>query len=238
MALESILSKEQGKTFLMCNEAMVRGALEADVKVVSFYQGAPTSEILDTFNNAQEHCDYKFTVATNEKVALETAAGASMAGLGESSGGRLVYDYEAILQKDLTQLKHMKSLSLPLVLTAAVLWVCNIIWRRLALTWTAILIFIFRNIKIGKRISIKSKKPAPADGASPVADMIARTVSRRKWKGVPEVQPQEQEEKQTTARLVEGSEKSINMVDIASKDDQDANIAARLRRGLQEKKEE
>jgi indolepyruvate ferredoxin oxidoreductase alpha subunit len=64
----------------MCNEAMVRGALEADVKVTSFYPGAPTSEILDTFNNAQKHFDYKFTIATNEKVALETVAGASMAG--------------------------------------------------------------------------------------------------------------------------------------------------------------
>jgi indolepyruvate ferredoxin oxidoreductase alpha subunit len=64
----------------MCNDAMVRGALEADVKVTSFYPGAPTSEILDTFNSAQKHFDYKFTIATNEKVALETVAGASMAG--------------------------------------------------------------------------------------------------------------------------------------------------------------
>jgi indolepyruvate ferredoxin oxidoreductase alpha subunit len=64
----------------MCNEAMVRAALEADVKLVSFYPGAPTSEILDTFNNAQKMFDYKFTIATNEKVALETAAGASMSG--------------------------------------------------------------------------------------------------------------------------------------------------------------
>lgn len=65
----------------MCNEAMVRGAIEADVKVVSFYPGAPTSEILDTFNKAQKYYDYKFTIATNEKVALETVAGASMAGV-------------------------------------------------------------------------------------------------------------------------------------------------------------
>ncbi|WP_455391641.1 indolepyruvate ferredoxin oxidoreductase subunit alpha [[Eubacterium] cellulosolvens] len=64
----------------MCNEAMVRGAIEADVKVTSFYPGAPTSEILDTFNRAQKNFDYKFTIASNEKVALETTAGASMAG--------------------------------------------------------------------------------------------------------------------------------------------------------------
>jgi indolepyruvate ferredoxin oxidoreductase alpha subunit len=80
MLLETMRNNEPGTAFVMCNEAMVRGALEADVKVVSFYPGAPTSEILDTFNNLQKYFDYKFTVATNEKVALETAAGASMAG--------------------------------------------------------------------------------------------------------------------------------------------------------------
>lgn len=80
MALSDVIKMEAGKAFMMCNEAIVRGAIESDVKVVSFYPGAPTSEILDTFNAAQEHFDYKFTIATNEKVALETVAGASMAG--------------------------------------------------------------------------------------------------------------------------------------------------------------
>ncbi|MEE9152353.1 MAG: indolepyruvate ferredoxin oxidoreductase subunit alpha [Thermoplasmata archaeon] len=75
-----LVSKEPKKAFMLCNEAIVRGALEADVKVVSCYPGAPTSEILDTFNNIQDHFDYKFTIATNEKVALETVAGASMSG--------------------------------------------------------------------------------------------------------------------------------------------------------------
>jgi indolepyruvate ferredoxin oxidoreductase alpha subunit len=80
MALSDVIKIEPGRAFMMCNEAIVRGAIESDVKVVSFYPGAPTSEILDTFNAAQEHFDYKFTIATNEKVALETVAGASMAG--------------------------------------------------------------------------------------------------------------------------------------------------------------
>jgi indolepyruvate ferredoxin oxidoreductase alpha subunit len=80
MALADVIKTEPGKAFMMCNEAIVRGAIESDVKVVSFYPGAPTSEILDTFNSVQEHFDYRFTTATNEKVALETVAGASMAG--------------------------------------------------------------------------------------------------------------------------------------------------------------
>lgn len=80
MAKEDLISKESKTVFMMANEAMVRGALEADVKLASFYPGSPTSEILDTFNNLKEDFDYKFTIATNEKVALETIAGASMAG--------------------------------------------------------------------------------------------------------------------------------------------------------------
>lgn len=80
MALKSIIGTEPETVFVMCNEAMVRGALEADVKLISCYPGAPTSEILDSFNLGQKYFDYKFTIATNEKVALETAAGASLAG--------------------------------------------------------------------------------------------------------------------------------------------------------------
>jgi indolepyruvate ferredoxin oxidoreductase alpha subunit len=80
MSLEAILGNEKKTVFVMCNEAMVRGALEADVKLISCYPGAPTSEVLDTFNAGQKYFEYKFTVATNEKVALETAAGASLAG--------------------------------------------------------------------------------------------------------------------------------------------------------------
>lgn len=75
---------------MMANEAMVRGALEADVKMASFYPGSPTSEILDNFNSLQEHFDYKFTIATNEKVALESIAGASMAGFRSFSSMKSV----------------------------------------------------------------------------------------------------------------------------------------------------
>ncbi len=80
MVKQYLVNKEPTKAFMMANEAMVRGALEADVKLASFYPGSPTSEILDNFNSLQEHFDYKFTIATNEKVALESIAGASMAG--------------------------------------------------------------------------------------------------------------------------------------------------------------
>ncbi len=78
--ISDIISTEKEKAFLLCNEAIVRGALEADVKVVAFYPGSPISEILDTFSQVTNHLDVKMEIATNEKVALEIVAGASMGG--------------------------------------------------------------------------------------------------------------------------------------------------------------
>lgn len=81
MVLKDILAKTKKPAFMLGNEAIVRGALEADVKVVAFYPGAPTSEVLDTFSNALEHFDYQMEITTNEKVALEVCAGAAFAGI-------------------------------------------------------------------------------------------------------------------------------------------------------------
>lgn len=80
MVLKDVISGGKGQAFMLCNEAIVRGAIEADVKVVAFYPGAPTSEILDTFSEALGSFDYHMQIATNEKVALEICAGASFAG--------------------------------------------------------------------------------------------------------------------------------------------------------------
>ncbi|MFW9810724.1 MAG: thiamine pyrophosphate-dependent enzyme, partial [Candidatus Thorarchaeota archaeon] len=82
MTVEDVKRTDKGPALMLANEAVVRGALEADVKIVAFYPGSPTSEILDTFGEVLEHFkDYKMHIAANEKVALETVAGASMAGM-------------------------------------------------------------------------------------------------------------------------------------------------------------
>ncbi|TFH04162.1 MAG: indolepyruvate ferredoxin oxidoreductase subunit alpha [Candidatus Thorarchaeota archaeon] len=81
MTVDDVKRADKGSALMLANEAVVRGALEADVKVVAFYPGSPTSEILDTFGEVLDHFkDYKMQIAANEKVALETVAGASMAG--------------------------------------------------------------------------------------------------------------------------------------------------------------
>src|SRR4030065_591687 len=81
MGSADVVRDGPAKAFMLCNEAIVRGAIEADVKVVSAYPGSPTTEILDTLSEVSPKFDYKMEIASNEKVALETCAGASMVGL-------------------------------------------------------------------------------------------------------------------------------------------------------------
>lgn len=82
MTVEDIMRTDKGRALMLSNEAIVRAALEADVKVVAFYPGSPVSEIMDSFGEIIDHFgDYKMEISANEKVALETVAGASMAGV-------------------------------------------------------------------------------------------------------------------------------------------------------------
>ena len=65
------------KTILLGNEALARGAYEAGVHVVASYPGTPSTEITETAAKFEEmHVEW----APNEKVALEVAIGAGVAG--------------------------------------------------------------------------------------------------------------------------------------------------------------
>lgn len=67
------------KELLMGNEAIAIGAMMAGVKVVSGYPGTPSTEVLETIakrNPGHIHVEW----STNEKAALEVAAGAAYTG--------------------------------------------------------------------------------------------------------------------------------------------------------------
>ncbi|MCT4565927.1 MAG: indolepyruvate ferredoxin oxidoreductase subunit alpha [Maledivibacter sp.] len=66
------------KKFLTGNEAVARGAYEAGVTFASAYPGTPSTEILE--NIAPYKKDIYAEWAPNEKVALESSIGASIAG--------------------------------------------------------------------------------------------------------------------------------------------------------------
>jgi len=78
----NILGREGERAFLLGNEAIARGALEAGIDVFACYPGTPSSEIGDTLAKVSRilkgfmHVEY----STNEKVAFEVAMGASIVG--------------------------------------------------------------------------------------------------------------------------------------------------------------
>ncbi|WP_458863054.1 indolepyruvate ferredoxin oxidoreductase subunit alpha [Acidaminobacterium chupaoyuni] len=67
------------KQLMTGNEAVARGAYEAGVKVGSAYPGTPSTEIFENLPNYKDslYCEW----APNEKVALEVAYGAAIAGV-------------------------------------------------------------------------------------------------------------------------------------------------------------
>jgi len=71
----------KGKTILMGNEAIVRGALESGVQFASTYPGTPASEIGNTFYQIAKDAGVYFEFSTNEKIALEAGIGANFANL-------------------------------------------------------------------------------------------------------------------------------------------------------------
>jgi indolepyruvate ferredoxin oxidoreductase alpha subunit len=66
------------KRVMSGNEAIARGAFESGVKVAAAYPGTPSTEILETI--AKEYNEIYAEWSPNEKVALEVASGASLAG--------------------------------------------------------------------------------------------------------------------------------------------------------------
>ncbi len=83
--MEKILLNKPGKKIILLgNEAIVRGALEAGVQFVSTYPGTPASEIGDTFYRISKESQIYMEYSVNEKVALETAIGASFSIIGRN----------------------------------------------------------------------------------------------------------------------------------------------------------
>ena len=67
----------ENKELMLTNKAIARGAYEAGVKVLSAYPGTPSTEIAENF---VKHDNVYAEWAPNEKVAVEVAIGASLAG--------------------------------------------------------------------------------------------------------------------------------------------------------------
>jgi len=77
----NILAPHGVRVPLMGNEAIARGLIEADVKVLVGYPGTPSSEVIMTIQPYSRELDIYVEWAVNERVALEIALGASITGV-------------------------------------------------------------------------------------------------------------------------------------------------------------
>ena len=79
--LDILVRGRAGESHLLLgNEAVARGALEGGVQVATTYPGTPSSEIADTIALMAREASIYMEYSTNEMVALEVAAGASISG--------------------------------------------------------------------------------------------------------------------------------------------------------------
>ncbi len=75
-----LLDEEGNVASLLGNEAIVRGALEMGVGFASGYPGTPSSEITDSLGKVSGDRGIVFEYSINEKIAVEMAFAASLAG--------------------------------------------------------------------------------------------------------------------------------------------------------------
>lgn len=80
--MHKLLTESPGTPMLLLgNEAIARGAIEGGVAFGTAYPGTPSSEISMNLFQVSQQGDLYFEFSTNEKVALEVAAGAANSGL-------------------------------------------------------------------------------------------------------------------------------------------------------------
>jgi indolepyruvate ferredoxin oxidoreductase alpha subunit len=76
-----VLEKSGKRVVFLGNEAIARGALEAGVGLVATYPGTPSSEVPMVLSGLAKDLGFYFEYSVNEKIALETAAGAAWSGV-------------------------------------------------------------------------------------------------------------------------------------------------------------
>ncbi|HUT76705.1 MAG TPA: FAD-dependent oxidoreductase [Polyangia bacterium] len=79
--MKLLLDRPGHRAFLLGNEAIVRGALEAGLEAATGYPGTPSTEVADNLFAISRRTDLSFEYSVNEKVALEVAIGAADMGL-------------------------------------------------------------------------------------------------------------------------------------------------------------
>jgi indolepyruvate ferredoxin oxidoreductase alpha subunit len=76
-----LAAKPGTQAVMLGNHALARGAVEAGVHLVTAYPGTPSSEIVEALCQAAPGQGFHAQWSTNEKVAIDVAAGAALVGM-------------------------------------------------------------------------------------------------------------------------------------------------------------
>lgn len=76
-----LAAKPGAEALMLGNHALARGAVEAGVHLVSAYPGTPSSEIVEALCEASPKLGFHAQWSTNEKVAIDVAAGSALVGM-------------------------------------------------------------------------------------------------------------------------------------------------------------
>lgn len=152
---------------------------------------------------------------------------AAVARLAVQSGGRVIQSVDTVVERNITNLDEGAPLALPLLVFSAFLWVLDIAWRRLGLTWkviSALLMRMLTGIKIQLRLIRKQDvQEATNSPGYNISDDLGKGVDLENLSA----------SKSTNTMTRSHTAK----VDVDQPDLQQPNIAARLRKRMGNNKE-
>ncbi len=140
------------------------------------------------------------------------------------------------MKKNLTGYKQYRPLTLPLILLSALIWVGNITWRRLALTWGSILGAVSSRFRKLKQVGKKPGKTVSAVKKSYVSILRAQKKKRRDSGSAITSHAPEDENVDLQESDVRAGENKTQHPEVDDDFEQDINLAARLRKRLRDKK--
>ncbi len=106
-------------------------------------------------------------------------AAAAISSLADQSGALLITKAMETVEHNITRLNHGQPLTLPLLALSAFLWVSDVAWRRLSLTWQAIIVFFLRFKRTRIKASRKLETATPLTGNPSTVSRLSAVMQSR-----------------------------------------------------------
>lgn len=166
-------------------------------------------------------------------------ADTALLNLANQSGAHLITNPDDVVERNLISLNKGQPLTSALIAFSAFLWVSNIAWRRLALTWKMVLVSFSRIFSILKISFTRSEKGVTLSGTTSYISRLttrARSKNRQTTHINDETLSYSQEQANNHGNEISDQlgEKVTRIQEKEDRDTHEINLAARLRRRMRE----